>query len=258
MKRWERVVEDTKSREKIRDIISRLSGMPTRQRILFSAASLFALKGFSETTIEEIMENIGMSNSSLYTYFANKNSILDCLLTEYSNNFIEPGFLERQLNALIENPTTDGVMSCLKLSFPTGQEEYYLNILYVILHEQHRNPAVRKFVADKMILQHENTVKAIIEKLIEINILRPDTDVDFFSRMQSSLIYAFSNRRLLGISDAPRDFISKSMFDWLRSLYDMMFKIYGFENEKDTGLEKDIADLMRSLNDLINKGDKSG
>ena len=252
MKRWERALEDAKLVKKNKFIIARLSELPAKQRILHSAARLFAQNGLTETTIKEIMESIGMSESSFYTHYAKKSSVLDCLLADYSKNFIKPDFLEKQLSALEENPTTDGVMSCLRLSFPKGQEEYFLNILYVILHEQHRNPAVKSFVAENMILKHEETIKAIINKLIEINILRQDTDADFFSKIYSSLIYTFSNRRLLGISDASQDFINKSMIDWLRKLYDMMFTIYGVENDKNTSLDNDIKDLMRNLNDLMN------
>jgi hypothetical protein len=128
---------------------------------------------------------------------------------------------------LAENPTADGILSCLTLAFPEGMEEYYMEELCVILQEQHRNPIVRKFMSDQIILSAEQAFEAIIDKLKELNILRRDTKADIWIKTYSSIIYCFASRFLLGIGDNSPDFSGMSMSDMTRNMCNMMLKTCG-------------------------------
>jgi AcrR family transcriptional regulator len=62
-----------------------LQGSPTKQRILDTAADLFAKKGFTETTVRELTKAIGFKNpASIYHHFQSKNAILEHLLNDYT------------------------------------------------------------------------------------------------------------------------------------------------------------------------------
>ena len=53
----------------------------TRQHIIKAAKSLFAKKGYSNTSMEEIADTIGVQKASLYYFFKNKEEIfLDIIL----------------------------------------------------------------------------------------------------------------------------------------------------------------------------------
>ena len=52
----------------------------TRRRILQAAASCFAAKGFSRTTVEEIDATAGVSKGLVYHHFRAKELILEALL----------------------------------------------------------------------------------------------------------------------------------------------------------------------------------
>jgi AcrR family transcriptional regulator len=52
----------------------------TRQRLLISAARLFAKKGYEGATIEEIAEEAGFSRGAFYSNFESKNDLLRSLL----------------------------------------------------------------------------------------------------------------------------------------------------------------------------------
>ena len=52
----------------------------TRRRILQAAASCFAAKGFSRTTVEEIAATAGVSKGLVYHHFRGKELILEALL----------------------------------------------------------------------------------------------------------------------------------------------------------------------------------
>jgi AcrR family transcriptional regulator len=205
--------------------------MKTKQKILESAINLFAMKGYTETGMRELAASVGIKESGLYNYFPSKSAILECILEEFAqinDEFFKHDQLIALQGTLENNPTADGILSCLSLSFPKEKEGYYLKQLYVILQEQHRNPLVRKFMSEKFIAGTEEVIRTIIDKLKELKVLRPDTNPDYWVKTHSSLIYAFSSRLLLGIGDNTPDFIGMGMRELLRVTYDTMLKTCGF------------------------------
>ena len=203
-----------------------LEKMPTKQKILECAIDLFASKGYTETTIREMAAAVGLKEASLYNHFSSKNAILEYILDEYSQ-FTITAFEKDKFSIIKENPTADGILSCMTLTFPEGKIEYYLKELYVILQEQHRNPIVGKFISEHFILDNEQTMRTMINNLIELGVLRSDTDPDFWAKTHSSLLYAFASRLMLGIGDSAPGFSGLSMPEMLRNMYDLMLKACG-------------------------------
>ena len=103
------------------------------------------------------------------------------------------------------------------------------------MQEQHRNPLVREFMSNGIILSTERVIETIIDKLKECHKLRPDTDPDFWIKVHSSLIYAFSSRMLLGIGDHAPDFSGRGLSDLLRDMYDMMLRTCGTQDSEGAG-----------------------
>jgi AcrR family transcriptional regulator len=54
-----------------------------RERILASAAALFARKGISATTVREIADEVGMLSGSLYHHFDSKEAMVDEIVASY-------------------------------------------------------------------------------------------------------------------------------------------------------------------------------
>ena len=50
--------------------------MASKGRVLEAAASLFIRKGYEETTMQDIMEESGLSKGAIYHHFAGKQEIL--------------------------------------------------------------------------------------------------------------------------------------------------------------------------------------
>ena len=195
----------------------------TKQRILENAIHLFASKGYRETSIRELSAACGIKEASIYNYFTSKSAILEYILDEYS---VQVSYFDLdRLSILKENPTVEGIESCLKLTFPEDKAIYYMNELFVILQEQHRNPIVREFMSEKFIIRSEKAFEAIINILKELKVLRPDMDADFWIKMHSSLLYAFSSRMLLGIGDSEPGYIGIGMTELIRRKCEIMLKV---------------------------------
>jgi len=207
----------------------------TKQKILDCAIKLFAAQGYTETSIRELAAAVGVKEASIYNHFPSKNAILECILEEFAE--ITSKIIKQNQRTALENmfrdtPTADGILHYLvgDLAFPKGKEEYHIKQLYVILQEQHRNALVRKFICDEYILVAEDAIRAIIEKLKELNKIRPDTDPDFWAKTYSSLIYSFSSRMLLGIGDQAPGFSGLGLMGLLRRICDLMLKTCSVEN----------------------------
>ena len=54
-----------------------------RERILLSAATLFARKGVAATTVREIADEVGILSGSLYHHFESKEAIVDEVISSY-------------------------------------------------------------------------------------------------------------------------------------------------------------------------------
>ena len=214
------------------------SEIPAKEKILSCAAKMFAEKGFTETSIRELATAVGLKGSSIYNHFPSKNTILEHMLEDYFLYNTDVFNSKDIVKILTDNPTTDGILSCLQLSFPPDRQEYFQKVLFVILQEQLRNPIVRGYTSDHMVLRTEKALASIISVLIELGYLRTDTDNDYWIKTTSCIFYSFATRMMLGIGDTSPDFSGRGMAEMLRYTFDLMFEKYGTEKtsqKRDNG-----------------------
>jgi AcrR family transcriptional regulator len=65
-------------------------GRETRQRIVAAAAQLMFENGVADTTIEDVREQAGVSNSQVYHYFADKIALVRAVIEYQTDAVIEP------------------------------------------------------------------------------------------------------------------------------------------------------------------------
>jgi len=211
-------------------INSRDKVTPTKQKILISAADLFATKGYTETSIRDIASTAGIKSSSMYNHFLSKEDLLEYMLTDF-NDYTRHMFNNPDVPIILQqNPTLDGILSCFQISFAVLSDDYYLKMLHVIYHEQHRNTIVRSFVV-KIILEAEGHIERIFAALKNLSIIRQDADPDFYKKAASSLLYAFPSRTMLGIGEDSADFSGMDLKGLLSDMFDTVLKLYG--NDKN-------------------------
>ncbi|HQO03164.1 MAG TPA: TetR/AcrR family transcriptional regulator [Spirochaetota bacterium] len=72
--------------KKKKDIFKKMtqSGEATRDSILEEALDLFSKKGYSGTSIRDIVHRVGIKGSSLYNHFSGKDEILTTLLDDFN------------------------------------------------------------------------------------------------------------------------------------------------------------------------------
>lgn len=63
-------------------------GPAVRQSILDAGAQLYSERGFRATSIRELADAVGISSSTMYHHFANKQEILYAILVEFMRSFV--------------------------------------------------------------------------------------------------------------------------------------------------------------------------
>ena len=59
----------------------------TKQKILDAALDLFSTQGFEATSVSQIADEVGIRKASMYSHFASKQEILDCLMLEIMKQY---------------------------------------------------------------------------------------------------------------------------------------------------------------------------
>ena len=203
----------------------------TKQKILISAADLFASNGYTETSVRDIATAVGIKPASLYNHFSSKEEILLLMLNDYANNTRIMVNNPELPFVLKNNPTVEGILECMHLSFPAQTDEYYSKVLNVIFHEQHRNEDVRKIVV-KVILDIEEYIERIFVELKKLNVIHHDANPDFWKKTASSLIYTLPSRIMLGIGQESPEFIGMDLINLLRCMFEMVLKINNITDNK--------------------------
>ena len=197
----------------------------TKRKILIAAIDLFAIKGFTETSVRDIAAAVGIKSASLYNHFSSKEDILEFMLNDFDDHTRKMFNNPDMPSILQKNPTVDGIISCLQTSFSVLADEYYLKLLNVLFHEQHRNSIVRSYVA-KTVLDSEEHVERIFGILKNLNIISHDADPDFWKKATSSLLYVFPNRSMLGVGQGSTAFTGMDLKGLLYYMFDMIIKMY--------------------------------
>ena len=202
----------------------------TKLRIKTMAARLFAEKGFTETSTRELAQAVGLNAATLYYHFPSKDAILQSLLQDYLKRawIVDPDIEGYMAKVLRDNPTADGILSCMILSFPADRVEYMLDVLQVLMQEQFRHPVVRDFQI-RNLREDESFVVSLFGVLKKLGILPTDADPDFWMKLVSSILYAFSSRMALGNGDAWLEYQGLDMKGLLRELFDLLLRTYQSE-----------------------------
>jgi len=202
--------------------------MSAKQKITCAALELFSQKGFTETSVREIAEAVGIRPSSLYTHFKSKASILEHLLDDYKQRYASKLVAsETSWARLTKDATTDDILACFTIHFPKESTAHYLKMIVMLFQEQCRNESVQSFMTKDLMFWHEEYVTAILCRLVEVGALDPEIDIDFWAKLHANINYASMARYVLGIGESTPAFKGKGIGDMKRALYDTIFQLHG-------------------------------
>ncbi len=112
-----------------------------KEKITEESIRLFEKKGFSDTSIQEIVDALGVTKGTFYYYFSNKEELLMDIHLGYINSLLH--HQEMILN--------DPAKNC---------REKLFEIVYMLIHNiEHQGPSARVFFREMRHLSKENLEK---------------------------------------------------------------------------------------------------
>ncbi|MDB4908806.1 MAG: regulatory protein TetR [Gemmatimonadetes bacterium] len=186
----------------------------TRDRIVFSAMTLFATKGFASTSIADILAAANVNSGSLYHFFPGKQDVLVAVLEAYRDG-IHPQLLD---------PAWKGVRDPIERVFAllrhyrrhlrTTECTYGCPIGSIALELHEPDPAVRQLLSANF----KGWIDAIEQCLLDAGDRLP-ADLDrralatlALSTMEGGVMLSRTDRTLTGFDDAVRmfrDYVSR-------------------------------------------------
>jgi AcrR family transcriptional regulator len=120
-------------------IQKRKKGIETSQRILESAAKLFAQSGFSGVPMQAIAAEAGIGESSIYNHFESKQSILDALFSLFIEKAPQMRPPESELDNMLLIMQPAEIMKNILFHFGSHVSDILANTAMIINQEKYRS-----------------------------------------------------------------------------------------------------------------------
>ncbi|TYS07065.1 TetR/AcrR family transcriptional regulator [Bacillus subtilis] len=167
-------------------------GEESRKRLLKAAANDFAIRGFHETKVSDIVKRAGLTQPSFYLYFQSKEAIFEELITDFHSRvkkLTESLLLENGLNTTDVSkrvlPAVETVFQCLAEDKDITKIGFFLN------------PEAKQMKKDLAMVLKEN-----LEAEQRLGYFRSELDMETVAECLIGMIVHLTNSFLLtGIKD---------------------------------------------------------
>ena len=212
---------------------------PAKKKILICAVELFAVKGYSETSVRDIAAAAMIKSASLYNHFTSKEDILTFMMKDCID-YTAVMFDNPDLSSILEkNPTADGILSSIPQAFMMLEDKYYSIVIRVLFHEQFRNEIVRGFF-NKTLQNIELFIENVFFELKRLNVICSDADPTYWKKAFSTLFYALPARMMLSAGQTLSDYSDVDPVSLLRYMFNVILTMYGVSANQDA--HDDITD----------------
>lgn len=145
----------------------------TRERILNSALTLFAEKGYDGVGVDLIAEKAGLKGPSIYKHFKSKEEILDVLINQVENYYATNFGSEMNVGKIPD--TVDELInrSLERIEF-TLHDETIKKVRRVLSMEQFRNPRIAQIFTRHSMDSIQGMYRKIFEGMMDTGLIKKD------------------------------------------------------------------------------------
>ena len=183
-----------------------------RAQILDAAAAVFAEKGFHPATTKEIARVAGVSEGTIYNYFANKADLLIGMMTRLA----ELDQLDEGLTQALQSNAKDFFVAIFRHRMGLIQQN--TETLQAILPEILVNPELRERFYQQFVSPTARLLERYVQARIDLGHMRP-ANVPLTVRAVQSIFVGLLVLRFLGDEplqsgwDAMQDVLANLIFD---------------------------------------------
>lgn len=162
-----------------------------RNQILDAAATVFAEKGFHRATTKEIAGTAGVSEGTIYNYFASKSDLVIGIMTRLA----ELEQLDEELTQALQGEPRDFFVATFRHRI--GRIRQGQEMLQAILPEVLANPEFRERFYQQYVLRVATMIERYAQAQIEFGRMRP-IDVPLAVRALQGMFVGLLVLRILG------------------------------------------------------------
>ena len=162
-----------------------------RSQILDAAAAVFAEKGFHRASTKEIASTSGISEGTIYNYFASKSDLLIGIMTRLA----ELESLDEELVEALQGDAREFFVATFR--YRVGRIQQGQEMLQAILPEVLTNPELREQFYQQYVLRIATMIEQYVQAQIELGNIRP-VDVPLTVRAIQSTFVGLLVLRILG------------------------------------------------------------
>ncbi|MBU0704679.1 MAG: TetR/AcrR family transcriptional regulator [Chloroflexi bacterium] len=162
-----------------------------RNQILDAAAQVFAEKSFHRASTKEIASTAGVSEGTIYNYFASKSDLLIGIMTRLA----ELESLDEELMEALQGDAREFFVATFR--YRIGRIQQGQEMLQAILPEVLTNPELREQFYQQYVLRIATMIEQYVRAQIELGHMRP-VDVPLTVRAIQSTFVGMIVLRILG------------------------------------------------------------
>ena len=175
--------------------VQTLGMVGTKWDFFVAAINLFSARGYSSVSIRDIAKMLNIKAASMYNHFENKDALLQQI---YEFCRVNHEVALPDLDGLMELiPTTPPREILKKFSLPfVGKAKKIMpKTMQIVLDEMDRDERAAKLVKEIFVEVPNRYVRAMLVRMIELDVIEP-MDIDAFLTLRASFnIYAVHTAR---------------------------------------------------------------
>lgn len=180
------------------------NGEDTKTIILKTAIELFYNDGYEKVSIRKIADTVGIKGSSIYNHYKSKEDILIAMVNyhkEYITNNNEGTIAGVNYNDITPKSNVEELLlSSYQATLGNLATEEMQQIFYILSRNQLSNPLVSEYLNEILLVNARKELKALFDKLNELNIIH-HSDTELLSHeFYSYIIYLYYEHYLINSS----------------------------------------------------------
>jgi AcrR family transcriptional regulator len=171
-----------------------------KELLLRAGLEVFYKKGYTDSTIDEIIQHAKCGKGTFYRYFKNKSELVDQLLCNFSKD-LNQKLIEVDNKSL---ETEEALISLLRSYFFEFKRNHKLGVVF---HELARNSSeLQDAFLNEVLAPNYEIVLRTIEKGINEKIFIKAKAENIFSALMGTLHFFLFRKALFGIEKTENDF----------------------------------------------------
>jgi AcrR family transcriptional regulator len=170
---------------RVPDLAPEPSADPIREKLIESAAEVFAEKGYDRAGVAEIARRAGYTTGAIYGRFTGKAELLLAAIEARSNSELDQLFAEHRFQGKV----TD-ILTTVGSHLVTGPEDENGALLLEAFVAARRDPEVRRLLLDQLDLRGDRLADLVAEAQVT-GAIDPALDVEAVTRFCHAVGFGF-------------------------------------------------------------------